>query len=230
MVQPSDCEDYPYVYSENSSTLRGSAMSQISMPAADSSALDDEVLITRVAGHDSSALEHLYDRYARIVYATALRMLGNAELAEDIVQETFWRVWRRSGSFAIGRGQVAGWIFGIAHNLCIDELRRQRSRPTTVQHEQEEQAILDQLDAQSDVVGAAIERERRRIILQALAQIPPEQREVLELAYFRGLSQSEIAQRLNSPIGTVKTRTRLALQKMRDLLHNQKIGADDLHD
>jgi RNA polymerase sigma-70 factor (ECF subfamily) len=226
----SDCEDYPYDYSENSATLRGSAMSQVRMPAADSSALDDEVLITRVASRDSSALEQLYDRYARIVYATALRMLGNAELAEDIVQETFWRVWRRSTSFAIGRGQVAGWIFGIAHNLCIDELRRQRSRPTTAQNEHEEQAMLDQPDAQSDVVSAAIERERRRIILQALAQIPPEQREVLELAYFRGLSQSEIAQRLNSPIGTVKTRTRLALQKMRDLLHNQKIGADDLHD
>ncbi len=205
-------------------------MSQIRTSAADSSALDDEVLISRVARRDSSALEHLYDRYARIVYATALRMLGNTELAEDIVQETFWRVWRRSTSFTIGRGQVAGWIFGIAHNLCIDELRRQRSRPVTVQSEQEEQAILEQPDLRGDVADAAIERERRRIILQALAQIPPEQREVLELAYFGGLSQSEIAQRLNSPIGTVKTRTRLALQKMRDLLHDQRIGAEDLHD
>ncbi|MCS6939659.1 MAG: sigma-70 family RNA polymerase sigma factor [Roseiflexaceae bacterium] len=200
------------------------------MTAADSSALDDEALISRVARRDSSALEHLYDRYARIVYATALRMLGDTELAEDIVQETFWRVWRRSTSFTIGRGQVAGWIFGIAHNLCIDELRRQRSRPVTVQGEQEEQALLEQSDLRGDVADAAIERERRRIILQALAQIPPEQREVLELAYFGGLSQSEIAQRLNSPIGTVKTRTRLALQKMRDLLHNQRIGAEDLHD
>ncbi|MDW8148547.1 MAG: sigma-70 family RNA polymerase sigma factor [Roseiflexaceae bacterium] len=197
---------------------------------ANSSALDDEVLIARIARRDSSALEQLYDRYARIVYATALRILSNTELAEDIVQETFWRVWRRSTSFTVGRGQVAGWIFGIAHNLCIDELRRQRSRPVTVQSEQDEQTILEQPDLQGDVVNAAIERERRRIILQALAQIPPEQREVLELAYFGGLSQSEIAQRLNSPIGTVKTRTRLALQKMRDLLHNQKIGAEDLHD
>ncbi|ABU58126.1 MAG: DNA-directed RNA polymerase sigma-70 factor [Roseiflexus sp.] len=205
-------------------------MSQVRMPAADSSALDDEVLITRVARRDSSALEHLYDRYARVVYATALRMLRNTEMAEDIVQETFWRVWRRSASFAVGRGQVAGWIFGIAHNLCIDELRRQRSRPITVQSEREEQAMFEQPDEQNDVVGEAIARERRRMILWALAQIPPEQREVLELAYFGGLSQSEIAQRLNSPIGTVKTRTRLALQKMRDLLHNQNIGVEDLHE
>lgn len=205
-------------------------MSQVRMPAADSSALDDEVLITRVARRDSSALEHLYDRYARVVYATALRMLRNTEMAEDIVQETFWRVWRRSASFAVGRGQVAGWIFGIAHNLCIDELRRQRSRPITVQSEREDQAMFEQPDEQNDVVGEAIARERRRMILRALAQIPPEQREVLELAYFGGLSQSEIAQRLNSPIGTVKTRTRLALQKMRDLLHNQNIRVEDLHE
>ncbi len=205
-------------------------MSQVKMSSADSSALDDEVLITRIAHRDSSALECLYDRYARIVYATALRMLGNTELAEDIVQETFWRVWRRSTSFTIGRGQVAGWIFGIAHNLCIDELRRQRSRPVAVRNDHTDQAMLEQPDPQGDVASTAIERERRRIILQALAQIPPEQREVLELAYFGGLSQSEIAQRLNSPIGTVKTRIRLALQKMRDLLHNQRIRAEDLHD
>ncbi len=205
-------------------------MSQVKFPSADSSALDDDILMTRIAHRDSSALECLYDRYARIVYATALRMLGNTELAEDIVQETFWRVWRRSTSFTIGRGQVAGWIFGIAHNLCIDELRRQRARPVVVKSDHEDQAMLEQPDPQGDVASTAVERERRRIILQALAQIPPEQREVLELAYFGGLSQSEIAQRLNSPIGTVKTRTRLALQKMRDLLHNQKIRVEDLHD
>ena len=140
------------------------------------------------------------------------------------------RVWRRSASFATGRGQVAGWIFGIAHNLCIDELRRQRVRPAYVYGEQEQQAILEKPDSQIDVVGTTIERERRQAILYALAQIPPEQREVLELAYFQGLSQSEIAQRLNSPIGTVKTRTRLALQKMRDALQTQQISADELHD
>lgn len=205
-------------------------MSRFSHPVVDLAELDDEALLSRIAHSDSGALERLYDRHARVVYATALRMLGNTELAEDIVQETFWRVWRRSASFATGRGQVAGWIFGIAHNLCIDELRRQRSRPSYVYGEQEQQALLEQPDTQGDVAITAMERERRKTIRQALEQIPAEQREVLELAYFGGLSQSEIAQRLNSPIGTIKTRTRLALQKMRDALQSLQIGAEELHD
>src|SRR5689334_1278629 len=91
---------------------------------------EDEALLMRVAAADSSALEALYDRYARVVYGTALRMLGAADLAEEVVQETFWRVWRRSSTFQPGRGQVASWIVGIAHNLAIDELRRQRARPS----------------------------------------------------------------------------------------------------
>lgn len=205
-------------------------MSRLSSPVTGLSTAEDEALLARVARSDSGALEVLYERHARVVYATALRMLGNAELAEDVVQETFWRVWRRSGSFAAGRGQVAGWIFGIAHNLCIDELRRQRSRPMYAHGEQEQQALIEQPDDRSDVTSTAIERERRRAIVAALAQIPPEQREVLELAYFAGFSQSEIAQRLNSPVGTIKTRTRLALQKMRDILHAQQMSAEDLHD
>lgn len=202
-------------------------MSRLRLPASERAAPDDEALLARVAGGDSRALELLYDRYARIVYGVALRMLGVAELAEDVVQETFWRVWRRSSTFQAGRGHVSSWIFGIAHNLSIDELRRQRSRPNQVYDEDDRPVLRDMEDPRLDVAGAALEQERHRFVRAAMEQIPGEQREVLELAYFGGLSQSEIAARLHSPIGTVKTRVRLGLQKLRDILAAQGFEAVD---
>jgi RNA polymerase sigma-70 factor (ECF subfamily) len=184
---------------------------------------EDEALLARVAAGDSGALETLYDRYARVVYSTALRILGTAELAEEVVQEAFWRVWRRSGTFQSGRGQVSSWILGIAHNLAIDELRRQRARPSQVYDEEDRPVLRDMEDSRIDVVGAALEEEQRRLISAALEQIPSEQREAIELAYFGGLSQSEIAARLHNPLGTVKTRIRLGLQKLRDILTAQDL-------
>jgi RNA polymerase sigma-70 factor (ECF subfamily) len=175
----------------------------------------------RVAAGDSQALEILYDRYARVIYGMALRMLGTPELAEDIVQETFWRVWRRSTTFQPGRGQVSSWLLGIAHNLGIDELRRQRSHPSPAYEQDDRPVLRDIADATMDVAGAALEEEQHRLINAALEQIPGEQRQAIELAYFDGLSQSEIAAKLQNPIGTVKTRIRLGLQKLRDILTAQ---------
>jgi RNA polymerase sigma-70 factor (ECF subfamily) len=191
---------------------------------------EDEKLLARVAAGDSGALETLYDRYARVVYSSALRILGTAELAEEVVQEAFWRVWRRSGTFQSGRGQVSSWILGIAHNLAIDELRRQRARPRQVYDEEDRPVLRDMEDSRIDVAGAALEEEQRRLISAALEQIPIEQREAIELAYFGGLSQSEIAARLQNPLGTVKTRIRLGLQKLRDILTAQglqPLGLDE---
>lgn len=172
----------------------------------------------------------LYDRYSRVVYGVALRILGQAELAEDVVQETFWRVWRRSRTFQSGRGQVASWIFGIAHNLSVDELRRQRSRPRPVYDTDETPVLRDIEDERMDVAAEAIEKERGRLIGAALQQISAEQREAIELAYFGGLSQSEIAERLQSPIGTIKTRIRLGLRKLRDVLLAQNMRVEDITD
>lgn len=200
-------------------------MKVLRLPARDPNALDDEALLARVAQGDSRALELLYDRYARVVYSAALRILGAAELAEDIVQETFWRVWRRGGTFQPGRGPAAAWIFGIAHNLSIDELRRQRARPRPVYDTDDRPVLRDREDEAGDVVASALERERRRLIGAALAQIPGDQREAIELAYFGGMSQTEIAERLGSPLGTIKTRIRLGLRKLRDLLTTQELQA-----
>ena len=196
-------------------------------PTNHQAAIDDQALLAQVAEGDTRALDMLYERYARVVYGLALRILGEAELAEDVVQETFWRVWRRSRTFQPGRGQVASWIFGIARNLSVDELRRQRARPNQIYDTAETPVLRDKEDLRMDVAGGALENERRRLINEALQQISNEQREAIELAYFGGLSQSEIAERLQSPIGTIKTRIRLGLRKLRDVLMAQHLGVED---
>lgn len=205
-------------------------MSRLRETSSDPSQVDDETLIALIGAGDSAALSQLYDRYARLVFGLALRILDNRGLAEDLVQETFWRVWRRSTTFQPGRGQVSAWITGIAHNLAIDELRRQRARPSPV-YEDDDRPVLRELeDTRSDVAGAALDGEMRRLLGTALERIPAEQREVIELAYFAGLSQSEIAERLQNPVGTVKTRARLALQKLREILSAQGLRPEDLAD
>lgn len=187
--------------------------------------LSDEALIAHVAAGDGAALEQLYSRYGRVVYGLALRILTSPEHAEDVVQETFWRVWRRAGTFQSTSGQFAPWLFGIARNLCIDELRRRQARPAPTFGEDE--AILAIPDGQPAVHDLTWEAERRRLITGALGELPPDQRQVIELAYFAGLSQREIAEQLNNPLGTVKTRVRLALQKLKGLLQHQGIGLED---
>lgn len=186
--------------------------------------LSDEALMELVASGDSAALAQLYDRHARVVYGLALRMLGAAEPAEEVVQETFWRIWKRAVTFQANSAFLP-WMFGIARNLCIDELRRRQVRPiATGNHEDLLAALPDQ---QQNVEQSTIEIERRRLITNALADLPADQREVIELAYFSGLSQREIADHLQSPLGTIKTRIRLGLQKLKQALLHYGI---DVHD
>lgn len=179
---------------------------------------DDQLLIAAVARGESQALEVLYDRYSGVVYRLAFRMLKHREQSEEIVQEVFWRVWRRSASFERERGRVAQWIFGIAHNLCIDEMRRMRARPNPVYDDENHPVIQQLIDDQVDVPAAAWASEQRRVIVSALASLPSAQREAIELAYFGGLSHQEIADQLDRPLGTIKTRVRLGLQKLGSLL------------
>lgn len=193
----------------------------------DSSLVSDELLMGRVALSDSTALEQLYSRYGRVVYALSLKILANAEQAEDAVQETFWRVWNRGATFQASNGQFAPWLFGIARNLCIDELRRCQVRPTSLLGGADDQLLLAIPDDQPDMDLLTWEAERRRVVVGALNELPVEQRQAIELAYFGGLSQREIAERLNHPLGTVKTRTRLALQKLKAVLQHQGIDLEE---
>lgn len=188
---------------------------------------DDIVLITAIAAGDSSALEVLYDRYSSIVYRMALRMLKNREQSEEIVQEVFWRVWRRSASFERERGRVAQWIFGIAHNLCIDELRRMRARPNQVYEDVDHPVIQQLVDEQIDVPATAWAAEQQRVIRDALDHLPSAQRQAVEMAYFGGLSHQEIATKLDRPLGTIKTRVRLGLQKLGSLLAARGLQSSD---
>ena len=186
---------------------------------------DDDQLVGRAIAGDLRAFESLYDRYAATVFGLALRMLGDREAAEDAVQEIFWRVWRRLGSFDRSRA-FAPWLMGIAHNYCIDELRRRRVRPQPV-YEDDDHPILSDIPDDVDVGEAAILAEQRQMVREALNQLPEEQRQALLLAYFGGLTQQEIAGRLGSPLGTIKTRLRLGLQKLRALLQGQTMVGEE---
>lgn len=170
-----------------------------------------------VAAGDGAALGALYDRYGTSVFSLALRMLGDRQLAEEVVQETFLRVWRQAAAFQMARGTLATWILGIARNLAIDELRRRGARPQPAPGDPQERLALLESD-EADPAEQAYTHIRHDVVVGALESLPPAQREVLELAYFNGLSQSEIAERLGDPLGTVKTRMRLGLQKLKSIL------------
>lgn len=174
--------------------------------------------MARVAARDKRALEELYARHAGSALGLALRMLGERNSAEDLVQEAFWRVWRRAGTFELQRGQFAPWLLGIVHNLAIDEMRRRRVRPNPLSTDATDDALLELPDRDADVVETAFANVTAAQVRAALAQLPDAQRQVVELAYYDGLTHQEIAARLNEPLGTVHTRARLALQRLREML------------
>lgn len=182
-----------------------------SAPAATSS--DDLSLIRRIGDGDESALATLYDRWSPVVYSLVVHLLDDADGAEDVVEETFWQVWQRASSYDATRGTVRTWILTIGRSRALDRLRsRKRSR------EDLSTDLTLVRDPHADPSQQAEGAERTHLVYAALQQIPDEQRVALELAYFRGLSQSEISELLGEPLGTVKTRMRLGMQKLRDML------------
>ncbi len=177
--------------------------------------LTDEQLIALIARNESWALAELYDRYVRLVFSLALKVLNDRASAEEIVQEVFTKVWRGAADFDARRGKFSSWLIGIAHHQCIDELRRRRVRPVA---ESTDDSPLSELASDEDPVEAAEYALERARVRRALAQIPVEQRTVIELAFFDGLTHQEIANRCGDPLGTVKTRVRLGMQKLKELL------------
>lgn len=175
---------------------------------------DDGELMARLRQKDPAALEALYDRYAARMLGLALRIVRQRAAAEEVVQEAFFRVWQRAASFDPQRGDCFNWLITIVRNGSLDYLRRQQARP--VESDLEEEAWPS--DPQPTVPETAEVRERRRQVQRALAELPFEQRQVIELSYFAGLSRREIALRLNVPEGTIHTRARLGLLKLREAL------------
>jgi RNA polymerase sigma-70 factor (ECF subfamily) len=155
------------------------------------------------------------------VFSLCVHILGDDDEAEEAVEETFWQAWRQAGRYDATRGAVATWLTTIARSRALDRLRASRRRQEeTMSHLSEtKRAAVDATTRRGDDPARTAEvAERRVLVRQALLALPSEQREVLELAYFRGLSQSEIAEHTGQPLGTVKTRVRLAMEKLRDRL------------
>lgn len=182
---------------------------------------NDEQLMDGVRAGDGQAVAVLYDRYNMLVFSLALRMLNDREGAEELVQEVFLRAWRQAGTYQPTLGRLSTWLLGITRNLAVDEMRKRGVRPQRADGEaaQEQLEMLpsSEFDDPARQVGLA---DQRAEIQRALEVLPPAQRRVIELAYYSGLSQSEIAAALGDPLGTVKTRMRLATQKLREQLQH----------
>jgi len=183
--------------------------------------VDDAELMEALGRGEIQALERLYDRYSALVFSVSLRVLHDAQLAEDVVQEVFLRLWRQPASFDPGRGRFISWLMSVTRNRALDELRRVSRRNRSEDQEEDESNPLDGVasaDRMDDPALGAELREQREAVRAAMTRLPPEQRRAIELAYFSGLTQAEISDVTGDPLGTVKTRIRLGMRKLRDAL------------
>lgn len=179
--------------------------------------LSDEAVVALVARRQETALAELYDRYGRIAYGLALRVLRDGALAEDAVQEAFLAVWRGADRFLPERGSASAWLLTLVHRRAVDVVRREERRRADPLPE----AGMEGSDSGADD-DAMLHLERERVV-GALGQLPDAQREALELAYYAGFSQSELADRLGVPLGTVKSRMNAGLARLRDLLREPEL-------
>lgn len=175
--------------------------------------ISDAELLRRIAGGDEEALASLYDRYKSILFGAILRILNSRPEAEDVLQDVFIQVWNRASDFDENRGRPFTWLVTLARSRSIDRLRQLGSRERTAQ-----EASRNAPDDWTDAAQDAIKSEQSAAVRKALAALPEEQRRTLLLAYFEGLTQAEIAARLNAPLGTIKTRMRSGMMKLRELL------------
>jgi RNA polymerase sigma factor (sigma-70 family) len=174
--------------------------------------LSDASLIARCAAGDDLALASLYDRYGRSAYGLALRIVRDPALAEDAVQEGFLAAWRAAPRFDAARAKASTWLLSLVHHKAVDLVRREEARPA------QPTAELPETVASDDVSRSALQGFERQRIDAALDGLSTSQREVLVLAYFDGLTQTELAERLGEPLGTIKSRTHAALARLRALL------------
>jgi RNA polymerase sigma-70 factor (ECF subfamily) len=205
-------------------TFGGSEPTASTRDAVDG-AVDEAALVASVAKGDASALERLYERHSRGVYSLALRLLTDGPTAEEVVQETFLKLWRQPSAYQPHRGRLLAWLLGVAHHHAIDLLRRrqleQRHR-VAMWPQANGDALADLLDnlgltsREGDPQANAGAFEQQTVVGRALGGLPIEQRLPVELAYYKGMTQMEIATLLGLPLGTVKTRMRLGMQQLRN--------------
>jgi RNA polymerase sigma-70 factor (ECF subfamily) len=175
--------------------------------------LSDEAVVALVARSQEAALAELYDRYGAAAYALARRIVRDPALAEDAVQEGFLAVWRSAGGFVPERASAASWIMTLVHRRAVDLVRREQRRRADPLPD--DASVRGAVASAADAVWLRLERER---VQAALQQLPDQQRETLELAYYGGFTQSELAERLGRPLGTIKTQMRTALASLGELM------------
>jgi len=183
---------------------------------------DDPTLLRLVTRQDENALGALYDRFSRLVYSMALNVVNDEAAAEEITQDVFLNVWKKASSYDVSHAKVVTWIASIARHRAIDILRARSVRPVNQEFSWEEEPLLG-IASPLDVEKEAELHQRQQKVRLALTKLPQDQRKVMALAYFGGYSHSEMAKMLNEPIGTVKTRLRLAMQKLRQFLDEERI-------
>jgi RNA polymerase sigma-70 factor, ECF subfamily len=179
---------------------------------------DRDALVRMVRG-DPDALAEVYDRHSRLMYSLALRIVRRPTDAEDVIQEVFSQVWRQAGRYDMSRGTVAGWLVMLTRSRALDRLRRERGEPPAGDIDL---ASRDVVDPGTMVDLQLVDAEQAARVRAALEALPDTQRVPLELAYYEGLSQTAIAARLETPLGTIKTRMRQALLRLRDALAEQR--------
>jgi RNA polymerase sigma-70 factor (ECF subfamily) len=178
----------------------------------------DNELLRAVARGEESALAEVYDRYRLILFGLIVRIVHSREEAEDVLQEVFLQIWRRAADFDEGRGRAFTWLVTVARSRALDRLRSLGSRARLAEAAPPPEQI-------GDAAADAFHSEQAEVVRRALARIPIDQRQALFLGFFEGLTQSEIAARLGAPLGTVKTRMRAGMTKLRELLQEQKESA-----
>jgi RNA polymerase sigma factor (sigma-70 family) len=194
--------------------LRGRRRGRPATPARELAHLSDEALLALIARADEHALAELYRRFGRLAYGLAFRILRDDALAQDAVQEAFLGVWRGAHRFSAERAKPSTWLLTLVHRRAVDLVRREERR----------RAEPLEPEAEATSAGSADEAElltRREAVRTALRQLPPEQREAIELAYYGGYTQSELAERLGQPLGTIKSRMFTGLARLRDLLGDE---------
>lgn len=179
--------------------------------------ISDPKLMARVVSGDVVAFETLYDRYASPLMGLAYKVLGNRGLAEEVVQESFWTIWKKAETFDPEQGHFSSWLFRIARNLAIDTYRRGQARPEPVLFDD----AFGYEDDQVDVAGSVWAEIKHEQVRLAMSDLPEEQRTIVELSFFHGKTRREIAEECELPLGTVHTRARLALQKLKRSLQAQ---------
>ena len=180
----------------------------------------------RLGSRDLGAFETLYDRYGDLVYSVALRVVADTYVAEDVTQDVFLRIWRRPEQFDLNRGKFVTWLLSVTRNRSIDERRSRgrRMRFESLPATSEEEDVLPSNDDRDDPALATVLADDRAAVRAALDVLPAEQKLAIQLAYFGGFTQQEIANKLGQPLGTVKTRIRLGMQKMRGSLQERRRG------